>query len=92
MMKNLDPSDEDMLNQFQRAAFNYFLGHANPENGLVADKSTPGAPASIAAVGFGLSACAPGNVVAARSAREFASDWPLVWQGSSWKMPTAGVR
>jgi len=54
-MKNLDPSDEEMLERFQRAAFNYFLEHANDENGLVADKSTPGAPASIAAVGFGLS-------------------------------------
>ncbi|HEY5362860.1 MAG TPA: glucoamylase family protein [Aestuariivirga sp.] len=54
-MKNLDPSDEEMLERFERAAFNYFLEHANDENGLIADKSTPGAPASIAAVGFGLS-------------------------------------
>jgi hypothetical protein len=54
-MKNLDPSDEDSLERFQRAAFNYFLEHANNENGLVSDKSTPGAPASIAAIGFALS-------------------------------------
>ena len=54
-MKSLAPSDEDLLERFQRAAFNYFLEHANNENGLVSDKSTPGAPASIAAVGFGLS-------------------------------------
>ncbi|MEO9168469.1 MAG: glucoamylase family protein [Aestuariivirga sp.] len=55
MTKSLDPSDENMLDQFQRAAFDYFIEHANTENGLIADKSTPDAPASIAAVGFGLS-------------------------------------
>lgn len=38
----------------QRGAFEYFLHETNPTNGLVADKSQPGAPASIAAVGFAL--------------------------------------
>ncbi len=40
----------------QRHAFDYFLNETNLTNGLVADKSQPGAPASIAAVGFALAA------------------------------------
>ena len=38
----------------QRQSFEYFLRETNPANGLVADKSQPGSPASIAAVGFAL--------------------------------------
>ena len=49
-------SDDDLLDGFQRSAFNYFVEHYNPENGLVADTSRVGAPASIAVVGFALSA------------------------------------
>ena len=48
-------SDEQLLDRFQRAAFNYFIENVNYDNGLVPDRSTPGAPASIAAVGFALS-------------------------------------
>ncbi|MEO7733832.1 MAG: glucoamylase family protein [Kofleriaceae bacterium] len=48
--------DEARLDVLQRHAFNYFLRETNPSNGLVADKSLPGAPASIAAVGFALTA------------------------------------
>ena len=40
----------------QRHAFEYFLRETNLANGLVADKSQPGSPASIAAVGFALAA------------------------------------
>jgi hypothetical protein len=54
-------SDETLLDQFQRAAFNYFVEQFNPENGLVADTSRVGAPASIAVVGFALS-CYPVGV------------------------------
>src|SRR6266852_468075 len=48
-------SDEELLDRFQRAAFGYFLEQSNPVNGLVADASRIGAPASIAVVGFALS-------------------------------------
>ena len=48
-------SDEALLDGFQRAAFDYFLQKINPRNGLVADRSREGAPASIAVVGFALS-------------------------------------
>ena len=45
---------ETRLDALQHHAFEYFLDHTNPANGLVADSSQPGAPASIAAVGFAL--------------------------------------
>ena len=48
--------DEVRLDGLQRHAFDYFLNETNPANGLVADTSMPGAPASIAAVGFALAA------------------------------------
>ena len=44
------------LDTLQRHAFDYFLNETNSANGLVADKSQQGAPASIAAVGFALAA------------------------------------
>ncbi len=39
----------------QRETFGYFVKEANPSNGLIADKTQPGAPSSIAAVGLALS-------------------------------------
>jgi hypothetical protein len=53
-------SDDELLDRFQCAAFGYFLEQFNPENGLVADTSRAGAPASIAVVGFALSCYAVG--------------------------------
>ncbi|MEO6594741.1 MAG: glucoamylase family protein [Planctomycetota bacterium] len=55
---HLNPSDlgEGSLDALQRQAFDYFLYETNAANGLVADKSELGAPASIAAVGFALAA------------------------------------
>ncbi|KAF3998319.1 glucoamylase family protein [Glaciimonas immobilis] len=49
-------STEAELILLQRESFSYFMHETNPENGLVIDKSAPGSPASIAAVGLGLSA------------------------------------
>ncbi len=48
--------DEVLLDRFQRAAFGYFLETFNPANGLSADTTRPGAPASIVVVGFALAA------------------------------------
>ena len=45
---------ETRLDALQRHAFDYFLNETSPANGLVADKSQPDAPASIAALGFAL--------------------------------------
>ena len=50
------PPGEQGLERLQRDAVGYFLRAANPENGLIADSSRPGAPCSIAATGLGLAA------------------------------------
>ncbi len=48
--------DEALLEEVARRTFDFFWLEANPENGLVKDRSTPDAPSSIAAVGFALAA------------------------------------
>ena len=48
-------ADAAMLDSLQQAAFNYFPKASNPRNGLVADTTRQGSPASIAVVGFALS-------------------------------------
>ena len=47
--------DSAELERLQRETFRYFVKEANPSNGLIADKTQPGAPSSIAAVGLALS-------------------------------------
>ena len=46
---------EALLDSVQHASFRFLWYEANPANGLVRDRSQPGSPASIAAVGFALS-------------------------------------
>ena len=53
-------SDAALLDTLQHASFLYFWNEANPANGLVKDRSTPGSVSSIAATGFGLSAICVG--------------------------------
>ena len=65
------PSDDELLDRFQRAAFGYFLETVNPENGLIADTSRPNWPASIAVIGFALS-CYPVGVERGWMTREAA--------------------
>ncbi len=48
--------DDALLDAVARDTFDYFWLEANPQNGLIKDRSTEDSPASIAAVGFGLSA------------------------------------
>ena len=48
--------DEAFLEMLQKETFDYFWAEATPSLGLVKDRSTSGSPASIAAMGFGLSA------------------------------------
>jgi len=77
MSESLPESDEELLDRFQRAAFGYFLEQVNPENGLVADTSRAGSPASIAVVGFALS-CYPVAVERGWMARADAAARTLV--------------
>ena len=55
-VKNVTREDDKMLDSLQRDTFGYFLHEDNPANGLVADKTSPGWPSSIAAVGFAIAA------------------------------------
>ena len=50
-------STEALLDTLQHTAFDFFWNEANPANGLIRDRYAPGSTfASIASVGFGLSA------------------------------------
>jgi hypothetical protein len=53
-------TEEALLDSLQRTAFQFFWREANPANGMVKDRSTPTSVASIASVGFGLSAITVG--------------------------------
>jgi hypothetical protein len=48
--------DAGQLDTLQNKVFDYFRFENNPANGLVADKTQPGSPASIAAIGLALAA------------------------------------
>ena len=51
-----EQSNEAFLDALQRAAFDYFVHAASPDNGLIADTSRENSPSSIAVIGFALSA------------------------------------
>jgi hypothetical protein len=53
---NPQGTDSEMLDNLRRATFDYFRNEVHPRTGLTADKTQPGSPSSIAAVGMGLSA------------------------------------
>ena len=84
-------SDEEVLDRFQRAAFNYFLEQFNPENGLVADTSRVGAPSSIAVVGFALS-CYPVGVERGWITRADAAARALLTLRFFWNSPQSNRR
>src|SRR6187401_367364 len=65
------PTDQD-LNRLQWTTLLYYLHETNPDNGLVRDKTDPGAPASIAAIGMAL-ATIPVIVERGVVIREFAA-------------------
>jgi len=56
-LPNVNPqgTDSAMLDNLRRVTFDYFRNEVNPRNGLIKDKTQPGSPSSIAAVGLGLS-------------------------------------
>ncbi len=49
-------TDVAFLDLVEALAFDFFWYEANPETGLIKDRSTPGSACSIASVGFGLTA------------------------------------
>jgi hypothetical protein len=56
-LPNLNPqaTESELLDNLRRAIVDYYRKESNPQNGLIADRNEPGSPASIAAVGMGLS-------------------------------------
>jgi len=56
----LKPGDEAMLDSIQHKTFLFFLNEHDPEKGIVKDRTTSSAPASIAATGFGIPCLAIG--------------------------------
>ncbi|MCK5306232.1 MAG: hypothetical protein KAJ66_03790 [Candidatus Omnitrophica bacterium] len=54
--ERLSESDKKFLIKLEKDIFDYFWKEANPRNGLIKDSSRVGAPSSIAACGFGLTA------------------------------------
>jgi hypothetical protein len=54
-VSNPEGTDSEMLGHLQSETFDYFRHEANLRNGLIVDKTQPGSPSSIAAVGMGLS-------------------------------------
>jgi len=52
---NPQGTDSEMLDRLRSETFDYFRHEFNSLNGLIADKTQPGSPSSIAAVGMGLS-------------------------------------
>ena len=83
MGESLAETDDALLDRFQQAAFGYFVEHGNAENGLVADTSRAGAPASIAVVGFALS-CYPVAVARGWMARADAAARTLATLNFFW--------
>ena len=83
-----------LLDTVQKSSFLYFWNEANPANGLVRDRSTASSPASIAAVGFGLSSICVG-VDHGWVTRESARDRVLTTLNTFWTFPqgngTSGV-
>ncbi|MDD5427852.1 MAG: glucoamylase family protein [Candidatus Omnitrophica bacterium] len=55
------PSDEEFLTKLEYDTLHYFAGESNTANGLIKDSSRPGAPCSVAVVGFGLTALCIGD-------------------------------
>ena len=55
-MRVRERSIDEEVATLQGQSFGYFVHEANPENGLVVDKTSEAWPASIAATGFGLAA------------------------------------
>ena len=54
-VSNPEGTDAEMLEGLRCAAYEYFHSQVNPRTGLIADKTQPGSPSSIAAVGMALS-------------------------------------
>lgn len=79
-------TDVELLDLVQRKAFDFFWYEANPANGLIKDRSTPGSPCSIASNGFGFSAICTG-IERGWITREQGRERTLTALTTFWTMP-----
>lgn len=79
-------TDEQLLDSLQYYAFRFFWDEANPSNGLIRDRSTPSSAASIASVGFGLTAVGVA-IDHGWITREAGRDRTLTTLRTFWEMP-----
>ena len=70
------PFSDEELGRLQLTTLQYYLHESNPVNGLIRDKTNPGAPSSIAAIGLAL-ATIPVLVERGVITREFAPELVL---------------
>jgi hypothetical protein len=88
-----DHADLRMLEAIQRDAFGYFLYETNPANGLVIDKTHADWPASIAAVGLGLTSypvgVERGFITRAEAAERTLTTLRFFWQSKQGPEPDA---
>jgi hypothetical protein len=90
---NQEVCREEELDALQWTTIEYYLKERNPRNGLIADKTEPGAPASIAAVGMSL-ATLPIGIERERVDREQMAERALLklrffWNSSQGPEPDA---
>jgi len=92
-LPKIDPHDLKLLLVIQREAFEYFQKHTDPTTGLVADKSRPGWPASIAGTGMGLAAYPAaverGFFERAQAARQALTLLRFIWRSPQGPEPDA---
>ncbi|WP_164780374.1 MULTISPECIES: glucoamylase family protein [unclassified Mesorhizobium] len=77
---------QDDLAILQRETFDYFIHEANPDNGLILDKTEANSPASIAATGLAL-ACYPVGVERGFMTRSAAAERTLATLHFFWNSP-----
>jgi hypothetical protein len=77
---------EALMDTIQHAGFDFFWDEANPVTGLIKDRNTPGAVASIASTGFGLTAYTVG-VDHGWVTRSDAADRVLMTLNTFWNGP-----
>jgi len=92
MHEELGEADQQMLERIEKAHFNYFVEQSNPVTGLTKDRSRESSAASIAAIGFSLTAYGvaveKGWVKRDAAARYTEKVLSTLWQGKQGPEPS----
>ena len=86
---------DEKLDALQKVTCDYYFHETNPANGLVADKTQKGSPASIAAVGLALSAypgvVEHGGIPRAEAARRALTSLRFFWNSPQGPEPERSI-